>query len=99
MTTCNKCGHKITIECRIALNRLLANCKGIDPTPGHLIKIHYLQCKICKTIWCCQECAIEDDALSHEDFDKMDDEDRPEIVTIECCRCTGKKRSWEERDE
>lgn len=97
---CNKCGDEITIQGLIALNRLISHCKGVDPTPEYLIKLRYLQCNICKTTWCCQECAIEDDALSHEDFDKMEDEDRPDIIVmIECCKCTSKKRSWEDRDD
>jgi hypothetical protein len=59
-----------------------------------------ISCSICGKEWSCLETAIEADAVDHDDFDRIwDDEDGVEPRVIKCCHCTGKKRSWEDRDE
>ena len=54
-------------------------------------------CSECKRGWCCLECAVNDDAVSRADFDRLDDaEDRPLVDFIHCCRCSGAKPSWQD---
>ena len=60
-----------------------------------------IQCEECRQIWCCMECCIEDDSLDHEHFDMIYDHEgkHPAVWSIVCCRCSGNKKSWEDRDD
>ena len=57
-------------------------------------------CKKCKIRWCCCECAIECDALDHEYFDMIYDNEgsTPNEYKVICCKCSGNKPSWTDRE-
>ena len=91
---CAKCNSKVGIGLK-----LTPLYEAIEKGVPHIEAVstdYFVQCSLCETEWCCLGCAIEDDAVSHADFNRHDrQENHKEPFIIECCRCTGKKRSWE----
>lgn len=57
--------------------------------PPDKSKIRLFQCDECKRIWCCEQCAVSDDAM--HDAGKYDrDEGR---ISIKCLRCEARSGS------
>lgn len=59
-----------------------------------------IKCTKCGRQYCCMECAIDSSAIDHATFDRVwfDKNPSPDQYDIECCFCTGNKRSYEDRD-
>jgi hypothetical protein len=59
-----------------------------------------IKCKKCNKQWCCMECCIEDNALDHNHYDMIQDaEESPDQYEIVCCKCSGTRCSWEDRED
>lgn len=66
---------------------------GYDTTD--LPRLNMITCSLCGNEWEDVETCVEDNALDHESFDRIDDDEESTHFTIECCKCTGKKCSWQ----
>lgn len=69
-----------------------------EKRPHPLKGKNQVKCKKCGTCWCCMECATNCDALDHRYFDMIYDKECEPPYEIVCCKCSGNKPSWEERE-
>jgi hypothetical protein len=94
---CAKCGYKLGVGIKVTP---IAEAKAKSVPHIEAVKTNYvIKCSVCDTQWCCLECAVEYDAISHDDFDRIAENDNyDEPFVVECCNCTGKTRSWEDRE-
>jgi len=93
MRKCNKCGMKIGVGVKITP---LAEAKEKGVPHVESVETAYLvKCSICDIEWCCLECAVEDDAVNYNDFNRGYEGKSDEPFVIKCCHCTKQKRSWE----
>jgi len=81
-------------------NRLLC-ARKVESDPHAARMPSMIQCVQCGRVWCCWECCIEHDAMDHHFSDMIYDHDgkSPDVWRIICCQCSGKPKSYEDRED